>query len=96
MPPSKAEARLGLTPLFLRIAHGYLRLGEGVYLPPNHPHYNRVTVTPLYDFTENPTVPGEYAEGTVVTFYQGEHRVKFVEFRSQVVGGGGDSLLREV
>jgi hypothetical protein len=93
---SKAEARLGLTPAFLRIAHYYLLLGYGEYYPKHHPHYDHVVVRLLYDFGENPMVPGEYAGGSVVEFFQGDRRIKFVDFRNQVVGGGGDSLLKEV
>lgn len=95
MPPSRTEQRIGLTAVLLRIAHHYLRLGEGVYTPKDHPHYDKVVVAPLYPFDENPRVPGEYAGGSVVTFYQNERRVKFVEFRCQCVGGGGEPLLRE-
>lgn len=96
MPPSKAEARLGLNPAFLRIAHYYLCLGYGEYTPQNHPHYDCVVVRELYEFGENPAAPGEYAGGSIVEFFRDNRRVKFVEFRGQVVGGGGDPLLKEV
>jgi len=91
-----AARRLGLTPAFLRIAHYYLCLGYGTYRPLNHPHYDRVVVRPLYEFMENPAIPGEYAGGTIVEFFFGVRRVKFVEFRCQVVGGGGESVAQPV
>lgn len=96
MPPSKTEARLGLNPAFLRIAFYYVRLGEGEYTPKNHPHYDRVVVRELYEFGENPTTVGEYAGGMVVEFFHESRRVKFVEFRCQVVGGGGDPIIHAV
>jgi len=90
---SRTETILGLTPAFLRIAHYYLCLGYGSYSPKNHPHYDTVVVGPLYEFGENPEVPGEYAGGTVVTFFKDKRRVKFVEFRNLCVGGGGDPVM---
>lgn len=96
MSLTKAEARLGLTPAFLRIAFYYLRLGEGVYTPAHHPHYDRVVVRELYEFNENPTTPGEFAGGMVVEFFKATQRVKFVEYRCQCVGAGGESLIKEV
>jgi len=96
MPPSKTEVRLGLNPAFLRIAYYYLRLGEGKYVPEHHPHYDEVIVRELYEFGENPTVPGEYAGGMVVEFFKAGRRLRFVELRCQVVGGGGDSIIHSV
>ena len=90
---SRTETILGLTPAFLRIAHYYLCLGHGIYWPKNHPHYDEVVVGSLYEFGENPEVPGEHAGGTSVTFFKDGRRVKFVEFRCQVVGGGGDPVI---
>jgi len=91
---TKVERRLGFTPAFLRIAFYYLRLGEGVYHPANHPHYDRIIVREFYEFGENPRFPGEYAGGMIVEFFQRNVRVKFVEFRAQVVGCGGDPIIR--
>lgn len=95
---SKIETRLGLTPAFQRIAYYYLRLGEGTYIPAggDHPHYDRVVVRELYEFKENPQVPGERSGGLVVEFFKAERRVRWVEFRCQVVGGGGQPLIRQV
>lgn len=93
-PDARAERRLGLTPALKRIAHYYLCLGRGEYQPKNHPHYDRVVVRELYEFMENPTLAGSYAGGTVVEFFAGTQRVKFVEFRCEVVGGGGESVAQ--
>jgi len=93
---TKAERLIGLTPAFKRIAHYYLCLGYGDYTPENHPHYDKVVVRSLYEFSENPRVAGERAGGTVVEFYRGAQRVKWVEFRCQVTGGGGDAVIQRV
>jgi len=90
------ELRIGLTPAFKRIAHYYLCLGYGVYYPQNHPHYDCVVVRELYAFNENPRCPGEHAGGTVVEFFQKEQRCKWIEFRCQAVGGGGQPILRSL
>ena len=92
----RVEVILGLTPAFKRIAHYYLCLGFGEYVPDNHPHYDQVVVRPLYEFMENPQVPGEYAGGTVVEFFKEKRRVKWVEFRCEVIGGGGDDAIKRV
>jgi len=91
-----AERRLGLTFVFKHIAQYYLSLGYGEYRPENHPFYDRVVVRELYPFMENPLVKGECAAGVIVEFFQGKQRVKFVEFRCQVVGGGGESVAQSV
>lgn len=95
---SKAERLLGLTPALQRIAYYYLRLGEGVYTPDGgrHPHYDRVAVRELYEFTENPLVAGERSGGMIVEFFKDNRRVKWIEFRCQVVGGGGDAAIKRV
>ena len=79
--------------MFLRVAHYYLNLGYGEYAP-KHAHYDRVVVRSLYEFMENPQVDGEYAGGTIVEFFQGDQRVRYAEFRCQVVGGGGQPIAR--
>jgi hypothetical protein len=91
-----AERRLGLTFVFKHIAQYYLSLGYGVYHPANHPHYDCIVVRELYPFMENPLIEGECAAGVIVEFFQGSQRVKYVEFRCQVVGGGGESVAQSV
>lgn len=95
---SHVERIIGLTPVLKRIAWHYVRLGEGSYMPDggNHPHYDRVVVRELYEFQENPQVEGEHAGGTIVEFFKDSRRVRWVEFRCQVVGGGGEAVLRRV
>lgn len=92
----RSDVILGLTPAFKRIAHYYLCLGMGDYHPAQHPHYDHVIVRPLYNFMENPAVAGEYAGGTVVEFFRKQQRIKWVEFRCQVVGGGGEAVIRRI
>lgn len=92
---TKAERRLGLTPAFKRIAFYYLKLGYGRYVP-DHPHYDEVIVKELYEFGENPRVEGEHAGGVIVEFYREKQRVKWVEFRCQVTGGGGQDVIKRV
>jgi hypothetical protein len=92
---NRIETRLGLTPVIKRIAHYYLCLGYGEYFP-KHPHYDRIVVRNLYDFGENPNIPGEHAGGAVVEFFLQGTRTKWVEFRCQVVGGGGIEAIRRV
>lgn len=95
---SKAERIIGLTPMIKRIAYYYLRLGEGEYTPDggNHPHYDKIIVRELYEFKENPQVEGEHAGGMIVEFFKDGHRVRWIEFRCQVVGGGGDDIIKRV
>jgi len=89
------ERRLGLTPAFKRVAYHYLTRGRGTYKV-QHPHYDRIVVKDLYEFSENPILAGEYAGGMTVAFYRESLRVKWVEFRCQVVGGGGEAIVKEV
>ena len=92
----RVETILGLTPVFKRVAHYYLCLGYGEYTPPNHPHYDKVIVRELYEFMENPQVEGEHAGGVIVEFFLKARRVKWIEFRCQVTGGGGDDVIKRV
>lgn len=93
---SKAETILGLTPMQKRMAHYYLCLGYGEYVPQDHPWYDKVVVRELYAFTENPRKGGEHAGGAIVEFFREGNRIKWVEFRCQVVGGGGEAVIRRV
>ena len=95
---STAERVIGLTPMIKRIAYYYLRLGEGEYIPDggNHPHYDRILVRELYEFKENPRVEDEHSGGMIVEFFKNKRRVRWVEFRCQVVGGGGEAVIKRV
>jgi hypothetical protein len=95
---SKTERIIGLTPMIKRIAYYYLRLGEGEYFPAggNHPYYDKIIVRELYEFKENPLVEGEHSGGMVVEFFRKMRRIRWVEFRCQVVGGGGEVTIKRV
>lgn len=95
---SHTERLIGLTPVIKRVAYYYLRLGEGEYVPDGgkHPHYNKIVVRELYEFKENPVVEGEHSGGMVVEFYKDDRRIRWVEFRCQVIGGGGDAIIKRV
>lgn len=95
---NKLETLIGLTPAFQRIAYYYLRLGEGVYVPDNgqHPHYNKIIVRELYEFHENPLVSNERSGGLIVEFFKDDRRIRWIEFRCQVVGGGGVPMIKRI
>lgn len=95
---SRSDRIVGLTPMIKRIAYYYLRLGEGTYTPDggNHPHYDKIVVRELYEFRENPQVPSERAGGMIVEFFKEERRIRWVEFRCQVVGGGGEAVIKRI
>ena len=88
---NKIESRLGLTPALKRIAYYYLCLGFGEYSPNGgkHPHYNKVIVRDFYEFKDD-------VGGVIVEFFKEGRRIRWVEFRNQVVGGGGDSVIQSV
>ena len=94
----KADARLGLTPAFKRIAYHYLKKGIGEYAPDAapHPHYDKVVVRELYEFRVNPHDDTSYAGGVTVEFLREGRRVRWVEFRCSPVGGGGAPVIRAV
>ena len=98
------ETRLGLTPTFKRLAYFYLTKGVGSY-PLEHPVYDRVEVSALYDWKKNPVVGdasnanvdnsehNAHGAGLVVSFYRGFYKVRWVEFGIRCIGGGGDSAI---
>ncbi|MGD9209733.1 MAG: hypothetical protein PVI90_03105 [Desulfobacteraceae bacterium] len=74
-----------------------MRLGEGVYTPnDDHPHYNKIIVRELYEFQENPLTLGERSGGLIVEFFRDNRRIRWLEFRCQVVGGGGEPLIKRI
>ena len=95
---TKTETRLGLTPTFKRLAYFYLTKGVGAY-PLQHPVYDRVEVSALYDWKRNPAMidsdsdNAEHGGGLVVTFYRGTDKIRWVEFGIRCVGGGGDLAI---
>lgn len=95
MTLSKEDHRIGITPIVLRRAAYYLRLGEGEYFPV-HPHYDKVVVDKIYNLVPNRLNENDWAMGMRVSFCSGGRRVRWVEFSCHVVGAGGDAILREV
>lgn len=95
---SKVNTLLGLTPVFKRIAYYYLSLGIGSYIPDGgkHPHYNKVIVRELYEFKSSALNSDDMAGGVTVEFFKDNQRVRWVEFRCQAVGGGGEPVIKEV
>ena len=94
-PTSLLDHRAGITPIVIRRACFYAQLGVGEYFP-EHPHFDCVRVTKLYDATQNEQSPGEWAYGIRVDFLVGTHITRWVEFSSRLVGAGGDDILRKV
>jgi len=96
---SQTEVRLGLTPITKRLAYHFLCRGVGKYTLTDHPQYDSAEVTELYPWAPNPTNPGsldDYAGGLKVVFYKNGERVRFVEFNTRCVGGGGREAVRLV
>jgi hypothetical protein len=92
---SRIEHKLGLTPVFKRLAFSYLQRGIGKH-PIGHPQYDKVVVPSLYDWKSpvDESVPSQ--GGVVVEFFRAGKRVRWVEFGCRVIGGGGEPIVREV
>jgi len=88
------DHRIGITPIMLRRAAYYVQLGEGEYYP-EHPHYDKVMVTKLYDFMQNPMNESEWGFGLKVSFYKDKRCVRWVEFSCRTTGVGGDEILKK-
>lgn len=89
----KTETRLGVTPIFQRLAYSYLCRGFGEHPIRDWP-YDRVVVRELYPWRSNPNDPLEYQGGIVVEFYKNEKRERFVEFGVRRVGAGGHDAIK--
>lgn len=92
---SNIETRLGLTPMFKRLAYSFLEKGIGRY-PIDHPLYDAVEVAELYPWQTNPERKDEYGAGIRVTFFRGETRIRWAEFSVRCTGGGGDAAIFRV
>lgn len=92
---SRVEHRLGLTPVFKRLAFSFLQRGLGEYAI-EHPQYDKVIVRSLYDWQSpvDENIPSQ--GGVVVEFFRAGKRVRWVEFGCRVIGGGGEPIVREV
>ncbi len=91
----KEDHRIGITPILLRRAAHYLLLGEGTYLT-NHPHFDKVIVKRIYDLKQSALNDAEWGLGVQVSFYQGDHCNRWVEFGCRTVGAGGDEIIKKV
>ena len=95
---SRVEHSLGLTPVFKRLSFYYLRKGIGSHAvePPYDVFYDEVVVRVLYEWHMPNGAHYPPQGGLVVEFmYRGE-RVRWAEFGCRYVGGGGQSIMREV
>lgn len=92
---NRLEHKLGLTAVFKRLAFSFLQRGLGEHRI-DHPQYDKVIVRPLYDWSTptDESVPSQ--GGIIVEFYREGNRVRWVEFGCRVIGGGGESIIREV
>lgn len=92
---NRIEHKLGLTPVFKRLAFNYLQRGIGEH-PIVHPQYDKVMVRSLYDWKSpvDESVPSQ--GGVVVEFFRAGMRVRWVEFGCRVIGGGGEPIIHEV
>lgn len=90
----RAESRLGLSPVFKRLAWSYVKKGVGSHAI-EHPDYDEVIVRELYEW-HSPTNEMPPQGGLVVDFmWMGERR-RWVEFGCHFIGGGGEAILRSV
>lgn len=92
---STIETRLGLTPMFKRLAYSFFAKGIGRY-PIDHPLYDAVEVTELYPWQTNPERTDEYGAGVTVAFFKGTTRIRWAEFSVRCTGGGGDAAIFRV
>lgn len=87
------ETRLGLTPIFKRLAYSYLVRGFGEYSITEDPLYDGVKVEPMYPWQVNPEDTNDSGAGIRVVFYRTAIRVRWVEFSVRFIGGGGDAMM---
>jgi hypothetical protein len=91
----REDHRMGVTPITLKRAAYYLCLGEGEYYP-DHPHFDKVVVSKLYDITQSPLTEDEWSLGMRVDFYSAGRITRWIEFGCRTIGAGGDDILRKV
>ena len=87
---TRAEHRLGLTPVFKRLAFRYLKKGVGSHAveAPYDQFYDEVVVRVLYDWhvPEGKELPAQ--GGFIVEFMRLGERVRWAEFGCRFTGGG--------
>jgi len=91
---SRVEHKLGITEVLKRLAFYYLKKGEGSHSIEHHV-YDEVVVRELYDW-HSPDKKMPPKGGMVVEFRRLGERVRWVEFGCHYIGGGGESIIREV
>jgi hypothetical protein len=92
---TKAETRLGVTPVLQRLAYYYLCRGLGEHPIRDWP-YDKVVVREMYPWQPNPNNPLEYQGGIVVEFHKNGKRERYVEFGVRRVGAGGHDAIKIV
>ena len=92
---STSDHSIGITPILIKRAAYYLSLGVGEYYP-EHPHFDKVIVSTLYDIRPNPDNNSEWSTGMRVGFYQHERRIRWIEFGCRITGAGGDPIMKKV
>lgn len=92
---SRVEHKLGITPILKRLAYHYLLKGVGSHAIEHHV-YDEVVVRELYDWHSPSDKKMPPQGGIVVEFRRLGERVRWVEFGCHYIGGGGESIIREV
>lgn len=89
--------KLGLTPIYVRLAAKYLEKGVGTY-PCDSFGYDevRVSVERGWNNYARKGDPPAYFMEFRVEFYADEKRKKWVEFKASMVGGGSSNLAFNV
>lgn len=85
------QQRLGLTPIYVRLATTFLEKGVGTH-PCNSLGYDKAKVSVLSRW-DNHALPGDppaYFMEYQVSFYNKERRTKWVDFKLSMTGGGGE------
>jgi len=92
---TKAETRMGITPILQRLAYYYLCHGFGEHTINDWP-YDKVIVREMYPWRSSPNDPHDYQGGIVVEFYKNDQRERYVEFAVRRVGAGGHDAIKIV
>lgn len=86
------NTRLGLTPIFVRYAYSFLLRGVGEHRITDHIVYDMAKVTELYPWQPNPvnSLGEDYGGAVRVTFYREGKKIRWAEFSTRLIGGGGE------
>lgn len=90
----KPEQRIGLTPIHVRLAATYLTKGQGTYTCDSL-GYTEARVEVVEDW-RNRALEGDppaYFMEMRVNLYRGTKRVRWVDFKIGMTGGGGESAF---